>query len=178
MITSKKERLVHVLEGIIEENLSNKEFITYTKKIGEDEAKLKAKEKKHTEKMVRQYEKLEKAKKGKYISIRAKFRKDNVAHYTNKIEDLKEQYKTKVQSDLDTLMEYTKKASIYQNQINVATTYISNIDAILENSELSLSTIVKQDIVPTATAASIAKRLRAGKDICVESDSFILLLHI
>ena len=144
MITSKKERLVHVLEGIIEENLSNKEFITYTKKIGEDEAKLKAKEKKHTEKMVRQYEKLEKAKKGKYISIKAKFRTDNVAHYTNKIEDLKEQYKTKVQSDLDTLMEYTKKASIYQNQINVATTYISNIDAILENSELSLSTIDQQ----------------------------------
>jgi len=144
MIVSKKERLVNVLEGIIEENLSNKEFIAYTKKIGMDEEKLKAKEKKHTEKMERQYEKLEKAKKGEYISIKAKFRKDNVAHYTNKIEDLKEQYITKVQSDLDTLIEYTKKASIYQNQINVATTYISNIDAILENSELSLSTINQQ----------------------------------
>ena len=136
IINEKKTKLVNVLEAVINDNLSNKEFIKYKDKITRDEDKLNRKKELHKEQMVRQYEKLEAAKEGKLSIYKTYLKGRNEDHYKRKIERLKKEYKLKVEKDLDKLSEYIIKASIYDNQITAATTYLSNIDPILENPEL------------------------------------------
>ena len=70
IINEKKTKLVNVLEAVIDENLSNKEFLKFKKKITRDENKLNRKKELHKEQMERQYEKLEAAKEGNYQSIK------------------------------------------------------------------------------------------------------------
>ena len=65
-------------------------------------------------------------------------------HYKRKIERLKKEYKSKVEKDLIKLLEYKSKTDIYQNQINAASTYLKNIDPILENPELTISLVDQQ----------------------------------
>ena len=144
IINEKKTKLVNVLEAVINDNLSNKEFIKYKDKITRDEDKLNRKKELHKEQMVRQYEKLEAAKEGKLSMYKTYLKGRNEDHYKRKIERLKKEYKLKVEKDLDKLSEYIIKASIYKNQITAATTYLSNIDSILENPELSISIIDQQ----------------------------------
>ena len=144
IINEKKTKLVNVLEAVINDNLSNKEFIKYKDKITRDEDKLNRKKELHKEQMVRQYEKLEAAKEGKLSMYKTYLKGRNEDHYKRKIERLKKEYKLKVEKDLDKLSEYIIKASIYENQITAATTYLSNIDPILENPELTISIIDQQ----------------------------------
>ena len=144
IINEKKTKLVNVLEAVIDENLSNKEFLKFKKKISRDENKLNRKKELHKEQMERQYEKLEAAKEGKLSKYKTIIKGRNEDHYKRKIERLKNEYKSKVEKDLIKLSEYRMKTDIYQNQINAASTYLSNIDPILENPELSISIIDQQ----------------------------------
>ena len=144
IINDKKTKLVNVLEAVINDNLSNKEFIKFTKKINRDEDKLESKKELHKIEMDRQYEKLEAAKKGKLSLYKTYLKGRDEGHYKRKIERLKKEYKSKVEKDLIKLLEYKTKTDIYQNQINAAKTYLSNIDPILENPELTISIIDQQ----------------------------------
>ena len=144
IINQKKTKLVNVLEAVIDENLSNKEFLKFKKKITKDENKLNRKKELHKEQMERQYEKLEAAKEGKLSKYKTLIKGRNEDHYKRKIERLKNEYKSKVEKDLIKLAEYRMKTDIYQNQINTASTYLSNIDPILDNPELSISLIDQQ----------------------------------
>ena len=144
IINEKKTKLVNVLEAVIDENLSNKEFLKFKKKITRDENKLNRKKELHKEQMERQYEKLEAAKEGKLSKYKTIIKGRNEDHYKRKIERLKNEYKSKVEKDLIKLSEYRMKTDIYQNQINAASTYLSNIDPILENPELTISIIDQQ----------------------------------
>ena len=144
IINEKKTKLVNVLEAVIDENLSNKEFLKFKKKITKDENKLNRKKELHKEQMERQYEKLEAAKEGKLSKYKTLIKGRNEDHYKRKIERLKNEYKSKVEKDLVKLAEYRMKTDIYQNQINAASTYLSNIDPILDNPELSISIIDQQ----------------------------------
>ena len=144
IINEKKTKLVNVLEAVINDNLSNKEFIKFTKKINRDEDKLESKKELHKVEMDRQYEKLEAAKKGKLSLYKTYLKGRDEGHYKRKIERLKKEYKSKVEKDLIKLLEYKTKTDIYQNQINAAKTYLSNIDPILENPELTISIIDQQ----------------------------------
>ena len=65
-------------------------------------------------------------------------------HYNKKIERLEKQYREKIQKSIDKLKLHLDKVSIYQNQINTATSYIQNIDPILENPETGLAKIDEQ----------------------------------
>ena len=144
IINEKKTKLVNVLEAVINENLSNKEFLKFTKKINRDEGKLDRKKELHKEQMERQYEKLEAAKKGKLSLYKTYLKGRDEGHYKRKIERLKKEYKSKVEKDLIKLLEYKSKTDIYQNQINAASTYLKNIDPILENPELTISLVDQQ----------------------------------
>ena len=141
-ITSKKERIIQILRDSIEENLSNKEFNKYRKKVNKDEKKLDKQKENHEVEMLRQYQKLEDIKVRKTLKQRFKGRDE--AHYTKKIVRLEKEYKEKIQKSLDKLMIHYDKVSIYQNQINTATSYIQNIEPILENPETGLAKIGEQ----------------------------------
>ena len=90
-ITSKKERIIQILRGSIEENLSNKEFNKYRKKVNKDEKKLDKQKENHEVEMLRQYQKREDIKVRKTLKQRFKGRDE--AHYTKKIVRLEKEYK-------------------------------------------------------------------------------------
>jgi len=140
-INTKKGELIEILNNVIEENLSNKEFIKFQKKIEKDNIKLIAKKEKHRVQMDRQHEKLKDAKEGKLGFYKSRLKGRDSNHYIKKIERLEKKYRDVVEKDLDKLKIHLDKKSIYQNQINTATTYLASIDKILANPDLGLSEI-------------------------------------
>lgn len=139
-ITSKKSKLMKILQDSIAENLSNKEYKKFTTKLKNDQANLEKKKKKHQEEMENQYVYLKKAENNNR-SYFAMALGRNVDYYTARIERLKNDYKNKVEKDLVKLNKNLSKVSIYQNQIDSAEIYIQNIDPILQNPETGLAEI-------------------------------------
>ena len=139
-ISSKKGKLMKILQDSIDENLSNKEYKKYTTKLSKDQANLEKKKKKHQEEMEKQYNYIKKAENNDRSNLDWLLGR-NVEYYTARIEKLKNEYKNKVEKDLVKLNKHLDKVSIYQNQIDSANIYIQNIDPILQNPETGLAEI-------------------------------------
>ena len=140
-INSKKDRLIAILERTIEENLSNKEYKKFRKKLSADEKRLNDKKEKQKIFIDRQEKKLAEAPK-KTNNIFSKNR--DKPHYQNKIQKATKKYQIIVGKDLKTLKKNLGKVSIYENQITTATAYIKSIDPILNNPDLGLSEVDAQ----------------------------------
>ena len=142
-IKSKKDRIIQILKDSIDDNLSNKEFLKYSNKVNKDEKKLEKQKENHKIQMERQYQKRADVAAGKR-TLKQRFKGRDEDHYNKKIERLEKQYREKIQKSIDKLKLHLDKVSIYQNQINTATSYIQNIDPILENPETGLAKIDEQ----------------------------------